>query len=209
MRLGTIILSSIIATGVAAAPTTEAHAGGCESGIKVTSDIWAKHDTELKALGCAVVSVASEGAVPPNVCLDAANKVQKVAEDMIEFWNKTAKNSWARIGPRRLSLGETVKGKLVSTGGRLFIGEMPISADEVELRIEKLDGKAKTEVTVCKDYRGKQKKLWSFEIDNGKDNVGKVWKKTLTGMRGHILMVHLDAKSATNTMQYEIRADER
>lgn len=209
MRLGSIILSSIIATGVAAAPVTQAQAGGCESGTKITSDIWAEHDTELKALGCAVVTVASEGAVPPNVCLDAANKVAKVAEDMIKFWNSAAKNSWARIGPRRLSLGETLKGKLVSTGGRLFIGEKPISEDQVDLRIEKLDGKAKTEVTVCKDYRGKQTKLWSFTIENGNDNVGKVWKKTLSGMRGHILTVHFDAKSVANTMQYEIRADGR
>ncbi|HWB74673.1 MAG TPA: hypothetical protein VG755_06950 [Nannocystaceae bacterium] len=209
MKLHSIILSTLITGSVAAAPVADAHAGGCESGTKIAADIWDEHDVVLKKLGCAIVSVASEGAVPPNACLDAADKVAKVVDDMIKFWNGAAKNSWAKIGPRRLALGETLKGKLVSTGGRLFITDRPLEEDSVELRLEKLDGKAKTEVTVCSEFRGKQTKKWSFMIENGNDNTGKVWKKTLTGMRGHILMVHLDARSVANTMQYELRAEQK
>lgn len=207
MKLHSIFLSTLLSGGIAAAPIADAHAGGCESGTKVASDIWGKYDGVIEKLGCAVVMVASEGAVPPNACLDAAEKVAKVADEMIKFWNAAAQNSWAHIGPRRLDLGETLKGRLVSTGGRLFVSDRPLEDDEIELKIEKLDGKAKTEVTVCSEFRGKISKPWTFTIDNGNENTGKVWKKTIKGMRGHILMVHLDAKSVTNTMQYTLRAE--
>jgi hypothetical protein len=64
-------------------------------------------------------------------------------------------------------------------------------------------------VTVCKEYRGKYTKLWSFMIANGKDNEGKVWKKTFEKVKGHNIVVHLDAKSVANTMQYELRLNEK
>jgi hypothetical protein len=209
MKLGSIVIATLLGSGVAAAPLSNAHAGSCESGTKIASDIWAKYDVVVKALGCAIVAVASEGGVPPNACLDGADKVEKVADQMFEFWNTAAQNSWARIGPRRIGLGETLDGKLVSTGGRLFVGDKPVSSHEIEVTIEKRDGKAETEVTVCKEYRGKLTKLWTFRMANGKDNVGKVWKKTFKGMRGHIPIIHLDAKSVANTMAYSVRIEPR
>ena len=69
-----IAIAPLVAILGVAAPG-EAKAGSCESGTKVASDIWKEHDETVKALGCAVVTVASEGTVPPNVCLDAADKV--------------------------------------------------------------------------------------------------------------------------------------
>ena len=209
MKLGSIIISTLLGSGVAAAPLSSAHAGGCESGTKIAADIWAKYDIVVKSLGCAIVTAVSEGSVPPNACLDAADKVEKVADQMIKFWNNAAQNSWARLGPRHIGFGETLDGKLVSTGGRLFIGDKPSSHAEVEVTIEKRDGRAETEVTVCKEYRGKITKLWTFRIDNGTDNIGKVWKKTFKGMRGHIPMISLDAKSVTNTMAYSVRVEKK
>ena len=198
---------TLLAALFAIAPFGEANAGNCESGTKVAEDIWREHDTELKALGCAAVAIASSGSVPPNACLDAADKADKVAKDMIAFWNKAAGNSWAKIGPRRLDSGETHEGKLVSTGGRMFITPMPLGSKSAEVRIKKLDGKAKTEVTVCKEHRGKYTKLWSFVIENGKDK-GEVWKKTFSGVKGHNIVVHLDSKAATNSLTYTVRLNE-
>lgn len=210
MKIASIAIATLVAAGTAAAPVSQAHAGSCGSIASVSRDIWKNYDQVILAAGCAVVTVATEGAVPPNVCLDNAKKAAKVGEDMIAFWNKAAKtNAWATIGPRRLDLGEHLKGRLVSTGGRVFITPAALTEDSVEVEIKKLDGKAKTEVTVCKDNHGEMTKLWTFEIDNGKDNTGKVFSKTLSGVRGHNLVVHLDAKSVTNTMQYELTATER
>jgi hypothetical protein len=204
-----IISSALLTTLFAVAPLREAAAGSCESGTKVAEDIWREHDIIVKALGCAVVSIASTGSVPPNACLDAADKVAKVTQDMLAFWNKAAGNSWAKIGPRRLDADETLGGKLVSTGGRMFITPTPLDSKSAEVRIKKLDGKAKTEVTVCKEHRGKYTKLWSFVIENGKANEGEVWKKTFAGVKGHNIVVHLDAKSVTNAMKYELRLNKQ
>ena len=124
----------------------------------------------------------------------------EVSEKMIAFWNNMSKNSWATIRPRQLSFGATLQGKLVSTGGRMFVSAEPLDNDTVNLKIKKTDGKAKTSVTVCKDDHGKKSKVWEFTIDNGKDNVGKTWTKSLSGMQGRILTIHLDAKSVANTM---------
>jgi hypothetical protein len=210
MKIASLTLAALVATGTAAAPVSEAHAGSCGSFTSVSRDIWKNYDQVILAAGCAVVTVASEGAVPPNVCLDNAKKAAKVAEDAIEFWNKSAKSAaWAKIGPRRLDLGERHQGRLVSTGGRVFITPAALTEDSVEVEIKKLDGKAKTEVTVCKDNHGEMTKLWTFEIDNGKDNTGKKFSKTLRGVRGHNLVVHFDAKSVSNTMQYQLTATER
>jgi hypothetical protein len=205
----TIISITTLAAAITGLTIPEAHAGGCESGAKITADIWKEHDATLKALGCTVVTIASEGSVPPNVCLDAADKVAKVATQMIEFWNVAAGNSWAKIGPRRLDLGTKLNGTLVSTGGRMFITATPLDKDTLDLDLEKIDGKAKTEVTVCKEYRGKMTTVWTFMIDNGNDNVGKKWTKHLTGVKGHNIVFNLDAKSVANTFKYELTANEK
>ncbi len=190
---------------LAGAVPGEAKAGSCESGTKVASDIWREHDAVLKSLGCAVVSIASEGTVPPNVCLDAADKAAKVAENMMKYWNMAAGNSWAKIGPRRLDAGEWKQGQLVSTGGRMWITAMPMEKNQVEVALKKLDGKAKTVMTVCKEFRGKYTKLWEVEIDNGKDNEGDVWKRSFSGVKGHNIVVHLDAKSVANKFKYQLK----
>ena len=201
-----ILMGPIVALLAGALPG-EAHAGSCESGTKVASDIWREHDATVKTLGCAVVTVASEGAVPPNVCLDAADKVAKVTEDMIKYWNVAAGNSWAKIGPRRLDPGEWKQGQLVSTGGRMWITALPVEKNQVEVSLKKLDGKAETVMTVCKEYRGKYTKLWEVRVENGKENEGDVWKRTFSGVKGHNIVVHLDAKSVANKFKYQLKLD--
>ncbi len=203
------ITTAALAAFVATADVSVAHAGSCDSGAKVVADIWEKHDDVVKGLGCVVVMVASEGVVPLNPCLDAADKVAKVATQMIAFWNSMAGDSWATIGPREFKLGETNKGTLVSTGGRMFITSSPLDKDKLDVKIKKTDGKAKTHVTICKDNHGKKTKLAEFDIDNGKDNVGQSFTRSLTGVRGYVVTVHLDAGSVANTFSYELTGTKR
>lgn len=208
MKILQTSIAALAACLIASSAQT-AHAGSCDSGTKIMSDVWAEHDEVVKKLGCAIVAVASEGMVPPNACLDAADKTAKVATQMIAFWNKMAGDGWAKIGPREFKLGSVNKGTLVSTGGRMFITSTPLEKDGLDIKIKKTDGKAKTHVTICKDNHGKKTKLAEFDIENGKDNVGKVFSRSLSGVRGHLVSVHLDAGSVANTFSYELTGTKR
>ncbi len=202
MKLALITLATVIAG--AALPISQAHAGSCNSAAKITSDLWKENDVVVKKLGCAVVIAASEGAVPMNACLDAADKFAKMTTDMIKAWNDASKNSWAKIGPRRLDFGESQQGRLVSTGGRMFVSPVPANKNTLEITLEKLDGKSKTEVTVCSNDHGKDRKEWTFEVPSGKDSIGRKWTKTIKNAKGRIYTVHLDGKSLSDTMQYKL-----
>lgn len=205
MKLATTLFATALVATIATAPITEARAGSCESGAQITAKLWKEYDSYVKAAGCAIIQIVAGGTVPPNECIDVADKADKILRDMIKVWNGAAKDTWAKIGPRRLDVGETLQGRVVSTGERMFIMPAPSDKDQLDFELKKLDGKAKAEVTVCKEHRGKRDKLYTFVIDNGKDNVGEVWKKKLTGVKGHIVTVHIDAKSLTNTMQYSLK----
>jgi hypothetical protein len=195
-----------LAAAAMALPYGSAHAGSCDSAAKVLSDIWPEYDKVVNVAGCTIVTVASNGTVPPNACLDVATKVADITENMISFWNKMVNNNWATIGPRRLDYGTTLTGTVVSKGERMFVAALPTDKDKVDLKIKKTDGKAETDVTVCKDYRGTKTPVWAFTIPNGDDNVGQVWSRSLTGLKARELTVHFGGNSVTNSMSYELTA---
>lgn len=162
-----------------------AYAGSCDSAAKVTEDIWEKYGSVIKTV-------------------DVVEKPAMVLDSMFKFWNSMVGNTWKKIGPLQLTLDSTQKGKIVGTGGRMYISVQPLDEDQIELKIKKTDGKGKASVLVCTDNHGSKTKVWEFTIDNGKDNVGQTWNKTLNGVKGRILSVHFDGKSVANTMSYEI-----
>lgn len=126
---------------------------------------------------------------------------------LLNYWNKQVDNNWATIGPRKLTTDETHTGRLVSTTGRLFITPTMLYTDSVTLEIKKVEGKARTEVTACVYEPGGDRFIvWDFTIPKGKKNKGYVWTKTLNGVGGKILSVHLKSKSGTNTLKYELKA---
>ncbi len=182
----------------------------CGSGASVIADLWKEYGAVAKTVGCFSAEAVSLGQIPYEACYKSASQFEKTLEDMIAFWNKMANNNWATIGPRRLEFGDWLEGRLVSTGGRLFISETPLNKGTVDLTLTKTNGKAKTSVTVCKyAENGKATTLWDFEVDSGNDTVGKTFKKSLTGVYNHILSVHLDAKSVTNTFEYKLLAQKK
>lgn len=210
MNLLSTITASIALSALGLAAVPQAKAASCNSAAKVSADVWKEYGTVAKGMGCVLATALSQGAVDTIKCLETANKYDKSVQSMISFWNKMADNSWATIGPRRMDIGVTSKGKLVSTGGRVFVSAAPLADDKVEIKLKKTDGKAKTTMAVCKEApNGKRTKLWDLEIDNGKDNVGKTWTKTISGLKGYVLVTHLDAGSVTNTFSYELTAKPR
>jgi hypothetical protein len=178
------LLTAIVPATMLVAPST-ANAGNCGSVASVTSDLWDKY-----------------GGLASN--LPYAEKV----DEMIKFWNSMAGNSWAKIGPRRLDFGKNLNGSVVGPTSRVFIAETPSNKDKVEVKIDKLDGKAKTSITVCSvDKAGRKTKLWDFTADNG--NYTKTWKKTVSGVKDGIVTVNIVGHSATNKFKYTVRATKK
>jgi hypothetical protein len=178
------LLTAIVPATMLVAPNT-AQAGDCGSVASVTSDLWDKY-----------------GALASNLPY-----TQKV-DEMIKFWNSMAGNSWAKIGPRRLDFGKNLAGTVVGPTTRVFIAETPSDKNQVEVKIDKLDGKAKTSITVCKvDKTGRKTKLWDFTADNG--SYTKTWTKTLSGVKDELITVNIAGHSATNKFQYTVRATKK
>ncbi|MDQ4075329.1 MAG: RICIN domain-containing protein [Chloroflexota bacterium] len=139
-------------------------------------------------------------------CLEKANKADEMLQRMISFWNDNANNTWATIGPRRLEFGENQRGRLLGTGGRIFISPVPMPEDEVTVRVHKRGGKGKASVTVCKvDSDGRARELRDTIFEPGDDNIGESQSKTLRGVRGHLLQIHLDGKSVTRAFEYSLQ----
>lgn len=176
-----IFCASLCGLGTVAMPS-EAHAGTCGSVASVTSDLFGKYN-----------SLASN--------LPYADKI----DQMIKFWNSMAGNSWAKIGPRRLDFGKTLNGTVTGPTSRVFIAAAPSDKKHVDIVLKKLDGKAKTSITVCKvDANGNQQKAWDFTVENGKGT--KTFSKTIKGAEGKIITVHIKGHSATNSFKYSVKA---
>lgn len=176
-----LLYSVPVLTVLAAAPAT-AHAGTCGSVTSVSSDIWQKFG-----------SLASS--------LPYVDKV----EEMIKFWNANVGGTWATLGPRALTPDTDLEGSVVGKGERVFIAPAPTNKDSITVELEKLAGKAKTNVTVCSvSEAGRPVKLWEFTA--GKGGYTKTWTKTINGVKNKVITVHLAGMSASKKFKYELRA---
>lgn len=202
----TFIIAATAAVAVFTGGVTEAKAGSCDSLASGTARIWKDWAEVVKTAGCVVATVASEGTIPLPKCVQEANKYDQALQDMIKKWNSSAQNGSGKIGPRMLDIGDSQKGTLVGTFGRVFISAAPLKADEIEIELTKTDGRSKTEVTVCtEDPQRNRKKEWTFTVENGKDNIGKTFRKTIKGVSNHIVMIHLDGRSVADKFSYKLK----
>lgn len=164
---------------LAAAPAT-AHAGTCGSVTSVSSDIWQKFGSLASSLPY----------------------VEKV-DEMIKFWNANVGETWARFGPRKLSEDTELKGSVVGKGERVFIAPAPTNRDSITVDLEKIAGKAKTNITVCSvSESGRAVKIWEFTAAKG--DYTKTWTKTINGVKDTIITVHLAGMSASKKFKYEL-----
>lgn len=197
------VMSAAAAVTMFGAAIPEAKAGSCDSLASHTAKLWKNWDDVVKGAGCVVATVASEGMIPFPKCLEEANKYDKAVQDMIRRWNQSGHNGSGTIGPRLIDYGDAQTGKVLGTTGRVFVSPAPLLSDEVQILLTKTDGKSKGEVTVCtEDVKRNRHKVWTFKIPNGKDKGS--WSKTLKGVKNHILSVHIDGGSFTNTLSYKL-----
>lgn len=180
----------------------------CKSGAQVFGDLYKKWGEVAIATGCVVgVNVGTGGLAMPATleCIRKADKYAEAVEDMVKFFNQAADNGRWTIGPRRIEWGKTQTGAVVSTFSRVFISAAPIDKDSVTVKIKKIDGKAQADIIICKvDEKGKTTKLAQVEFEKGNDNEGQEITKTVSGVKGHLVQVRIDADSVVKKFEYRL-----
>ena len=180
----------------------------CRSAAQVFGDVYKKWGEVAIATGCVVgVNVGTGGLAMPATltCIKNAEKYAEAVEDMVKFFNKSADNGRWTIGPRRIEWGKVQTGTVVSTFSRVFISAAPIDKDSVTVKVKKIDGKANTDIIICKvDEKGNYVKLAQFEFDKDDDN-GTEISRTVSGVKGHLMQVRIDADSVVRKFEYELK----
>jgi hypothetical protein len=183
----------------------------CNSAAKVVSDIWQEWDEEIIKLGCAGIAAYVQNPAIMMECLEKGNKANEAVQRMVSFWNRMVGNTWAQLGPRELVLNTNLQGTLQGTGGRMFVMQHPLRADKATVSIDERDGKAKTEVTICKAGPNASltpvRTLWFNDEKADKRDQSEDRSVSLSDVKGYLLVVHLDAKSVTNKFAYTLRVD--
>jgi len=202
-----VMMACLVVVVAMAIGLPKARAAGCKD-QKVVEDLWEAYDRNARAMGCAA---PVKGPFQFMACVaTAVGKVPvKIGDRMLGYWNSMAKGGWATIGPRML--GPTwEEGTLVGTSGRTFVTTAPANTGKATVVIRKTDGRVGTEVTVCATRKGEQPRvIWNFRIDNGKDNVGKEFKKDFTDVSDSFISINLDGKSVipTDKFAYKVKMD--
>lgn len=138
-------------------------------------------------------------------CIKNAQKYAEAVEKMVKFFNENAGSSRWKIGPRQMEWGKVQTGAVVSTLSRVFISAAPVDKDSITVKVKKTDGRAQADIIICKvDEKGNFIKLAQVEFAEGNDNVGQVITKTVSGVKGHLVQVRIDADSAVKKFEYQL-----
>ena len=180
----------------------------CKSAAQVFSDVYDKWGAVIIATGCVVGVTAASGGVAMAAtlnCIKNANKYAEALEKMVKFFNENAGSSRWKIGPRKMEWGSVQTGTVVSTFSRVFISAAPVDKDSITVKVKKVDGRAQADIIICKvDEKGNFVKLAQVEFAEGDNNVGQVITKTVSGVKGHLVQVRIDADSAVKKFEYQL-----
>lgn len=177
---------------------------GCESFSSIATRIWDEWDEVLKTVGAGIGTSAT--GVPPEVIYTMATEYEDAIRKAVSRWNQLVGDSWAKLGPRRITLGDADEGTVVNPGERTFLTPGPMAADELEVAIRSRDGNAECEVTVCAHPKsGRPRKLWTATFAKGNDNDGTSKTHTLKGVRGCVLSINLKPRGALKSFSYRVK----
>jgi hypothetical protein len=189
-------------------PSVVCREDGCRSFAQIFSDIYDKWGAVIIATGCVVAVNAGSGGVAMAAtlnCIKNAKKYAEAVEAMVKFFNANAGNSRWKIGPRQIEWGKGQTGAVVSTLSRVFVSAAPIDKDSVTVKVKKTDGKAQADIIICKvDEKGNFIKLAQVEFAKGDENIGQEITKTVSGVKGHLVRVRIDADSAVKKFEYKV-----
>jgi microsomal dipeptidase-like Zn-dependent dipeptidase len=184
-----------------------AAAAECQ-GQEALDDLWEEYDRSARSMGCASPA-RGPGQFLACGAVAVGKAPVKIVDKMVGYFNSKAKGGWATLGPRMLG-PEWEVGTLAGTGVRTFLSPAPANTEKATVSITKTDGKAHTEVTVCATRRGeKSRKIWSFQIEKGKDNQGKDFSRVFTDVADSLISIHFDTKGAINlnTLSYKVKME--
>jgi hypothetical protein len=130
--------------------------------------------------------------------------VQRI-EQAIQFLNGIAGGGPATLGPRPLLVNKVLSGTVVPPGDRVFINAFPMPEDTLTVKIDKLEGKAKTDVNICKidpETQVASSAAERMEFDKAKDTESR--QVSVSGMKGRIPMVFLDGQGLGTKFEYNL-----
>ncbi len=181
----------------------------CKSAAQIFGDVYQEWGAVIIATGCVVGVTAASGGVAMVAtlnCIKNASKYAAAVEKMVKYFNENAGNSRWKIGPRRIDWGAVQTGTVISTASRVFISAAPIDKDSVTVKVKKVDGRAQADIIICKvDEKGTLVKLAQVEFAEGDDNIGQEITKTVTGVKGHLVQVRIDADSVVKKFEYQVK----
>lgn len=181
----------------------------CRSAAQVFGDLYKKWGEVAIATGCVVgvtVGTAGIGMAATLECIRKADKYAEAVEDMVKFFNDNAGNGRWTIGPRKIEWGKLQTGSVVSNFSRVFVSAAPVDKDSITVKVKKVDGKAKADVIICKvDEKGNFINLAEFEFSKGDDNEGQEITRTVSGVKGHLVQVGIDADSVVSKFEYQLK----
>ena len=180
----------------------------CRSAAQVFGDVYEKWGAVIIATGCvAAVNVGTGGVAMAATlnCIKNSTKYAEAVEQMVSFFNAAVNNSRWTIGPRRIDWGKVQTGAVVSTFSRVFISAAPVDKDSFTVKVKKTDGRAQADIIICKvDDKGNFIKIAQFEFAEGDENIGQEITKTVSGVKGHLVQVRIDADSAVKKFEYKL-----
>jgi len=207
-----LLLSSLLA-GLTVTFTASANAK-CKSAPQMASDLWDAYGEEVKKIGCIGhplgVMLPEEAMHIIRSCVIDVGKHERIAKTVIKGWNDWVDNSWATLGPRTIQPGKSRGGTLRLGAERYFLTPGPLPVDAVQVEVEKLKFRARTDVTVCAfpppgpRHGVEGKEVWSFRIGKGTSNKGRVWSRRLEGVKGKVLAIHLNSRAAGKALKYRV-----
>ncbi|MEM6805074.1 MAG: hypothetical protein AAF696_27000 [Bacteroidota bacterium] len=143
------------------------------------------------------------GAWTPSVTSQA---YAALVRDAIRKWNQKAGNSWASIGPRNLKLnGTTASGTILGQTNRTFV-TVPSRNNTVRITLRKIDGRAKTGVTICTQSKnGTRRTIHSYTFNNG--NYTRTKTFTIPNAKGKVISINMRNYSVGNKFKYTVKAN--
>ncbi|WP_146138366.1 hypothetical protein [Chamaesiphon polymorphus] len=191
--------------------TTPAMAAGCNSPLNTTRKIWKKWDETILATSCiTTATIVTFGAGTPAAsaaCIKQSSLFLKAADTMVLAFNALIGDSRLTIGPRPILFNDTQDGGLIGPIDRTFLSAYPMDKNNVTVSVKKLDGRAATEVIICKVATdGTATKVGEINFPRGADNIGQELSKTVTGMENHLLQVRINTITPLFQFKYQLKA---
>ena len=141
-------------------------AGDCQTVADFVTNLWPLMDLPVN-LACGVAATPSdpspkgygerflECTTNHGALTNFADGTYARAVDRaVQGFNWLVGDSWATLGPRSLTFGETKGGTIIFPGDRKFVSVVPSRSDAINLNIREKSGKARVRAVICKKAEG-------------------------------------------------------